>query len=94
RSTDKAYGRHDNWLAVATGETDALEKAIRCGGLSVAKSRVIISILNECMARHGAYSLDHLQNRSDEEATRELLAFKGVGPKTAGVLKKNGRPPA
>ncbi|TLD09559.1 hypothetical protein PspLS_11824 [Pyricularia sp. CBS 133598] len=87
RSMDRAYGgRHDNWPAVVEGGVGKLEEAIRCGGLSVVKSRVIMSILESCVERYGVYSLDHLREASDEEAMREMLAFKGVGPKTASCV--------
>ncbi|KAI6352045.1 hypothetical protein MCOR25_009585 [Pyricularia grisea] len=87
RSMDRAYGgRHDNWPEVVAGGVGKLEEAIRCGGLSVVKSRVIMSILETCVERYGVYSLDHLREASDEDAMREMLAFKGVGPKTASCV--------
>lgn len=63
-----------------------LQAAIKCGGLSVVKSKVIISILRQVREKYGDYSLDHLHDAETEEAYKELLAFQGVGPKTASCV--------
>jgi endonuclease III len=85
-SMDRAYGRSDAWAAVVAGGQAKLQKAIECGGLAAVKSRVILGILEQTHARYGAYSLDHLFDKSDDEAMREMIAFKGVGPKTASCV--------
>ncbi|KAI2622262.1 DNA glycosylase [Xylaria nigripes] len=84
-SLDTIYGRN-NWSAVAAGGPAKLEKAIETGGLARIKSAVIHAILTQTYTRHGAYSLEHIRALSDEAAMRELLAFKGVGPKTASCV--------
>ncbi|KAJ4413867.1 hypothetical protein N0V82_008268 [Gnomoniopsis sp. IMI 355080] len=86
QSMDKAYGRSDKWEAIAEGGQAKLQEAIKCGGLSVVKSKVIISILQQVFERYGKYSLDHLHEASSEEAMREMLSFQGVGPKTASCV--------
>lgn len=86
QSMDKAYGRSDKWEAIAAGGQAKLQEAIKCGGLSVVKSKVIISILQQVYERYGKYSLDHLHEASSEEAMREMLSFQGVGPKTASCV--------
>ncbi|KAL2108120.1 hypothetical protein VUR80DRAFT_4265 [Thermomyces stellatus] len=83
---DEAYGGSDNWEAIVAGGTAKLQEAIRCGGLSATKSRVIMSILSQVKARYGRYSLDHLFGSSNEDAMRELISFDGVGPKTASCV--------
>ncbi|KAI1120869.1 DNA glycosylase [Nemania abortiva] len=83
---DAAYGSSCAWARIVEGGEARLAKAIESGGLAVVKSRAIISILRQTHARYGAYSLDHLFGASDDEAMRELLAFKGVGPKTASCV--------
>ncbi|KAI0171698.1 DNA glycosylase [Hypoxylon sp. FL1284] len=96
---DAAYGdsgapaSEARWEAVARGGAARLEKAIARGGLGGVKSRVIVGILEQVKERYGRYSLDHLLLRrqgSDEEdeeaAMRELISFKGVGPKTASCV--------
>lgn len=86
QSMDKAYGRSDKWDAIVAGGQARLQEAIKCGGLSVVKSKVILGLLEQVRARYGAYSLDHLHAASSEEAMREMLSFQGVGPKTASCV--------
>lgn len=83
---DKVYGRSDKWEAIAEGGQAKLEEAIRSGGLSQVKSKVILQILNQAKEKYGEYTLDHLHKASTEDAMQELLAFDGVGPKTASCV--------
>ncbi|KAI0112315.1 DNA glycosylase [Hypoxylon sp. NC0597] len=90
---DEVYGTEDSedrWDAIAAGGPAKLEKAIARGGLGGVKSRVIIDILRQVKERYGKYSLDHLLGLgapgNDEEAMRELISFRGVGPKTASCV--------
>ena len=86
RSMDAAYGGSDNWEAIANEGQGKLQEAIKCGGLSQVKSRVIISILEQVKEKYGTYSLDHLHSAPDGVAMGELLSFQGVGPKTASCV--------
>lgn len=83
---DNVYNGSDNWEAIVAGGQAKLQEAIKCGGLSVVKSKVIMSILNQAHAKYGKYSLDHLHAASSEEAMQEMLSFQGVGPKTASCV--------
>lgn len=83
---DKVYGGSDKWDAIVAGGQAKLQEAIKSGGLSVVKSKVIISILNQAREKYGKYSLDHLHQASSEDAMREMLSFQGVGPKTASCV--------
>lgn len=83
---DQVYGGSDQWAAIVAGGQPKLQQAIQSGGLSVVKSKVIISILEQAKAKYGKYSLDHLFSASDKDAMREMLSFQGVGPKTAGCV--------
>ncbi|KAI1453146.1 DNA glycosylase [Annulohypoxylon moriforme] len=92
---DEVYGAgesEERWDKIATGGPAKLEKAIARGGLGGVKSRAIVDILRQVKERYGTYSLDHLLrteaegNGNDEEAMRELISFKGVGPKTASCV--------
>ncbi|KAK4459855.1 putative DNA glycosylase [Cladorrhinum samala] len=84
---DSVYGRSDNWNAIAAGGQPKLEEAIRCGGLSAVKSKVILAVLDQVRSRHGDYTLEGLREIEDnDEVMRELLSFKGVGPKTASCV--------
>ncbi|CAH0044303.1 unnamed protein product [Clonostachys solani] len=86
-SMDAAYSRSDNWAAIVAGGRQKLQDAIRSGGLAAVKSRVIIDVLEQVHAKHGAYSLDHLFDQADDAACmRELLSFRGIGPKTASCV--------
>ncbi|KAK6367429.1 uncharacterized protein PV06_06709 [Exophiala oligosperma] len=85
-SMDKVYGGSDKWDAIVAGGQAKLQEAIKCGGLSVVKSKVIISILKQAHEKYGEYSLDHLHQASSEDAMREMLSFQGVGPKTASCV--------
>lgn len=86
RSMDEAYGKSDDWEAIVKGGEARLEEAIRCGGLSKVKSKVIVRILEQTKEKYGSYTLDHLQSASADEAMAELLSFDGVGPKTASCV--------
>ncbi|RMD44130.1 hypothetical protein DV735_g1032, partial [Chaetothyriales sp. CBS 134920] len=98
KSMDQVYGGDNNgndnddyWHRIVTGGQAKLQEAIKCGGLSAVKSKVILSILTQTMEKHGRYSLDHLLNSSDtalsnEEVMAELISFRGVGPKTASCV--------
>lgn len=86
KSMDAVYGRSDNWEAIMKGGQAKLQEAIKCGGLSQVKSKVIISILEQAKEKYGKYSLDHLHEASNEDAMQEMLSFQGVGPKTASCV--------
>lgn len=85
-SMDRVYGRSDDWEAIVRGGRAKLEGAIRCGGLAAVKSKVIIDILEQVHARYGRYGLEHLHDASTDDAYRDILAFPGVGPKTASCV--------
>ncbi|KAI1495991.1 base excision DNA repair protein [Biscogniauxia marginata] len=85
-SMDAVYGGSDKWEAIVAGGQAKLQEAIESGGLSVVKSKVIISILQQAKERYGSYSLDHLFEASNDDAMREMLSFQGVGPKTASCV--------
>lgn len=86
QSMDRAYGRSDKWDAIVRGGQAKLQEAIKCGGLSVVKSKVIIGLLEQVHGRYGEYSLDHLHEASSGDAMTEMLSFQGVGPKTASCV--------
>lgn len=86
RSMDAVYGGSDSWPAIVAGGQAKLQDAIKSGGLSVVKSKVIISILQQAHAKYGEYSLDHLHAAPTEAAMQELISFQGVGPKTASCV--------
>jgi endonuclease III len=64
----------------------AIERAIRPGGLSKQKSRVIKEILSTIKDQHGDYSLEFVRDMKVPEARAYLTSLPGVGPKTASVV--------
>jgi len=85
-SMDAAYGGSDEWEKIVEGGQAKLQEAIKCGGLSAVKSKVIINILQQAREKYGEYSLDHLFESSNDDAMKELVSFQGVGPKTASCV--------
>ncbi len=75
--------RFDTWDAVADARVSAIERCIRVSGLSRIKAPRIRSILRQVRERRGRITLDHLAGMGPGAAYDELLAFDGVGPKTA-----------
>jgi len=63
-----------------------LQDTIQCGGLHVRKSTLIATMLQQVHERHGKWDLDHLFDSTDEDAMKELLTYKGIGPKCAFVV--------
>ncbi|WVW81118.1 hypothetical protein I302_103109 [Kwoniella bestiolae CBS 10118] len=83
---DHVYGGSDHWEEIVAGGQEKLQEAIKSGGLSQVKSKVILQILAQAKDNYGHYSLDHLHKASTEDAMEELLGFDGVGPKTASCV--------
>jgi len=61
-------------------------EAIRSAGLANQKGPRIQQVLQEITEQRGSLDLGFLKNLSVEDATRWLLSFKGVGPKTAAIV--------
>jgi endonuclease-3 len=74
-----------SWEAVRDAPVDAVEEAIRPGGISKVKSARIKSIL-AAIAPSGPVSLDALRSMTVPEAQRYLCALPGVGRKTAACV--------
>jgi endonuclease III len=87
--------RFPTWGEVIAAPVGELEAAIRPGGLSRTKARVIRAILEELRSRpEGFLSLRRLGEASIDAAMAELTALPGVGLKTAAcvLLFDFGRP--
>ncbi|KAJ7646277.1 DNA glycosylase [Mycena polygramma] len=89
---DATFGRN-NFAAIANASRERVVEAIRCGGLAVKKAATIQTILTAIHERHASYSLQFLAESTEDgyqltdgEVTRELLSYKGVGPKTAACV--------
>jgi endonuclease III len=75
--------RFPSWSAVRDAPNDEVEAAIRPGGISKVKSQRIQDILR---ALDDPPELDHLADRTVEEARAELMSLPGVGRKTAACV--------
>jgi endonuclease-3 len=85
-SMKATYGSVFAYDEIMAGGRDKLEATIRCGGLHVRKSMIIMTVLQQVQERYGKWNLDHMFGLSDEKAMKELLSFKYMGPKSASVV--------
>ena len=87
---DRAYAQlqatYASHQAMAEAPTEELAEAIRTAGMHNQKAKSIQRALRTTYERHGVYDLSHLEILSGEEALEELVALKGVGKKTAGIV--------
>jgi endonuclease III len=90
RNRDRAFAslmeRFSTLPRLAAAKPEAVETAIRTGGLAKAKAKAILSALSRMKREHGAYTLEHLREMPLSEARAEMTSFPGVGVKTANVL--------
>lgn len=79
---ESAFGR------MANAEVGEIVHAIKCGGLANKKANTIQTLLKSVKVKHGKYDLQHLHTNEipNSEAMRELVSYKGVGPKTAACV--------
>lgn len=85
-SMKEVYGSVFAYQEIFEGGKAKLEETIRCGGLHIRKSNIIMNMLEEVQKRHGKWDMDYLFNVSDEDAMQELMHYKGMGPKCASVV--------
>ncbi len=83
-----------HWDAVLAAPVEAVEDAIRPGGLAPTKSRRMQALLAEVKERRPDWDLHFLADMDLEEAKTWLTSLPGVGPKTAAcvLLFSLGRP--
>jgi len=72
-----------DWKAAAAARPQAIESAIRTGGLAGIKSRRISILLKLIDREQGRVSLEYLKKLSPDQAYHKLISYHGVGPKTA-----------
>jgi len=75
-----------NWEEVAKANVNAIEKAIRSGGLSHIKAARIKEILQTILKERGSLDLSFLDNIPLGESKAWLRQLPGVGPKTVGCV--------
>lgn len=86
RSMTQVYGSVSAYEGIFAKGVDKLQETIRCGGLHVRKSRLIMATLEQVWQKHAKWDLDHMFELSNEEAMKELMSYKGMGPKSAFVV--------
>ena len=85
-SMKDTYGSIFAYDKILHGGRDKLEATLRCGGLHVRKSKIITTILEDVQTRHGKWDLDYLFKLNDQDAMKELISYKYIGPKSAFVV--------
>lgn len=85
-SMKQTYGSVFAYDNIYAGGTEKLQETIRCGGLHIRKTKIIMTILEEVKRRYGRWNLDHLLDASDEDAMKELISYKYIGSKSAYVV--------
>jgi endonuclease-3 len=83
KSMTTVYGSAFAYQKILDGGEDMLRDALRPGGMQNRKAKMVMQILLDVRTRHGAWDLNHLFNASDDDAVKELISYKGVGPKSA-----------
>ena len=87
---DRAYealrARYPTWEEVRDAPQEGVIEAIRTAGLANQKGPRIQNVLRDITDKRGEISLDFLDDLSPEEASKWLMQFKGVGPKTASIV--------
>lgn len=78
--------RFHDWGQVERANVRSIESAIRGGGLAWTKARTIKRVLRDIHASTGKLDLGFLRRMSDDEVFDYLLAFDGVGLKTAACV--------
>jgi endonuclease-3 len=80
--------RFRSWQAAADAPVAQVEQCIRVSGLSRIKAPRIQRILRQIRdgSSDGRISLEHLRRLAPRQAYEELLAYDGVGPKTASCV--------
>jgi endonuclease-3 len=86
RAFEALQKRFPTWEAVRDAERQELIDKIRPAGLANQKGPRIQNALKEITDVRGAINLDFLRDLPPEEASRWLMQFKGVGPKTAAIV--------
>ena len=85
-SMRKVYGSVFAYDDIMAGGMDKLRDALQPGGLHVRKSGLIMGILEQVRREHPDWNLDHVFEMDDQEAMKELIKYKGIGPKSASVV--------
>lgn len=86
RGYEALDARYPSWDAVADAPVEEIEALIRPCGLSRQKAPRIKAILQQIRTERGQLGLDFLTEMPPDEALAYLMAFPGVGRKTASCV--------
>jgi endonuclease-3 len=75
--------RFKSWTAVMKAEVGEVQREIAICGLARMRARRLQALLQTIKEQRGGLSIDFLAEEPVEEAMEYLLAFFGIGPKTA-----------
>jgi len=94
RAYESLVKRFGDWDRLRRARVGSIAAAIRPAGLADQKAPRIKQVLGELYREQGRTTLDQLATMTDAEAKAYLIAFHGVGPKTAAcvLLFACGRP--
>lgn len=95
-TTDKnAHAAFDNlkanfptWTSVMTARPSEIEACIKVAGLSATRTERIQALLTTLASESddGSPSLEYLRSYNDAAVKKDLLRFKGMGPKTVSCV--------
>ena len=74
------------WQEVVDAPAEAVQEAIKRGGLSKIKAPRVQAILREIHSQRGDFNIDFLADIPFDEARKWLLSLPGVGEKTAACV--------
>ena len=88
RAFDALKVAFPTWEEARVAPVEAVADAVRCCGLADIRAERIQGVLNTIVAENGgaAPSLEYVHALSNAAVKRELLRFKGVGPKTVACV--------
>jgi endonuclease III len=86
RAFESLKKKFHTWEAVRDAPAEEVIESIRMAGLGNQKGPRIQAVLRDITAQRGSLDLEFLKEKTDEEAYRWLLQFKGVGPKTISIV--------
>ena len=86
RAFQALKGAFPSWDAAARARPEAIERAIRVGGLARIKSARILAVLAALREREGGYRLAGLRRLAPAAAEARLAGLPGVGPKTRACV--------
>eukprot|EP01027_Heterolobosea_sp_BB2_P009236 GEZU01013637.1.p1 GENE.GEZU01013637.1~~GEZU01013637.1.p1 ORF type:complete len:283 (+),score=40.67 GEZU01013637.1:371-1219(+) len=78
--------RFPNLDDMRRARVEDIEDAIRSGGLAKTKSKRIHQLLSDVYEKYKTTSLQHLENKPNEEIKEALSKFHGVGPKSISCV--------